>query len=483
MRNINPLKRVKCSVLSGLVVLVLSTHAFAATYYVNGSCGSSGNGTTATCGANGPWKTLAEASSAVTGGTHTINVAAGTYAETLTESHNGTNSSNFLHWLANGTVNINAIKITGNYVKVEGFTMNNTPYATNTGVIDISGSNWYVKGCRVTNSNMTGLFIWNASSHSGVFENNTLAGIADTGWVVTGTNHLFLNNDLSDVYKVHSGNDGDYVRFFGSGHTFRGNYFHNFIKSHMSAAHVDAFQTWNAVYSGSPQQAASNCIIERNYIFMGEDATGLIAQNWDMNNTITGFMIEGDGVSGTVNNLTIRNNIIEACKGYETGGPHSRYHVTNLRIYNNTFRSSINFSSGNNPAAIGIQGTNGYEIHNNITANFVNHHIGIGTYTTGGDIDYNLYWNSSGNVSHNNYTPAAHDISNQNPLFVGNYTNLQLQPGSPAIDAGATIPSVTDDYDGLPRPQGSYYDIGAYEYRTSTSSPQPPTGLKVIPLS
>ncbi|MBI5533863.1 MAG: right-handed parallel beta-helix repeat-containing protein [Deltaproteobacteria bacterium] len=41
--------------------------------------------------------------------------------------------------------------------------------------------------------------------------------------------------------------------------------------------------------------------------------------------------------------------------------------------------------------------------------------------------------------------------------------DLHVQAGSPAIDQGATIAGVTVDYDGVSRPQGAAYDIGAFE--------------------
>ena len=41
--------------------------------------------------------------------------------------------------------------------------------------------------------------------------------------------------------------------------------------------------------------------------------------------------------------------------------------------------------------------------------------------------------------------------------------NYGLAAGSPAIDAGVAIPSVTTDRVGVVRPQGSAYDVGAYE--------------------
>jgi hypothetical protein len=47
------------------------------------------------------------------------------------------------------------------------------------------------------------------------------------------------------------------------------------------------------------------------------------------------------------------------------------------------------------------------------------------------------------------------------PTTAGNY---HLQPGSPAIDRG-TNAGVTTDLDGLSRPMGTGYDIGAYEFQ------------------
>ena len=56
-----------------------------------------------------------------------------------------------------------------------------------------------------------------------------------------------------------------------------------------------------------------------------------------------------------------------------------------------------------------------------------------------------------------------------NPKFV-NYIrtgggNYHLTSTSPAINAGIASNAPSTDYDGVSRPQGSAYDIGAYEYR------------------
>src|SRR5271157_3382689 len=61
-----------------------------------------------------------------------------------------------------------------------------------------------------------------------------------------------------------------------------------------------------------------------------------------------------------------------------------------------------------------------------------------------------------------------------NPLLapLGNYggptQTMALLPGSPAIDAGVAVAGVTTDQRGIPRPQGSAPDIGAFESRGFT---------------
>jgi chitodextrinase len=79
-------------------------------------------------------------------------------------------------------------------------------------------------------------------------------------------------------------------------------------------------------------------------------------------------------------------------------------------------------------------------------------------------------------------------ILTTDPKFVNASTNdFHLQSTSPAINAGATIASVTTDKDGVTRPQGSAYDIGAYEYVSGgggdTTPPSTPTNLTATAVS
>ncbi len=70
------------------------------------------------------------------------------------------------------------------------------------------------------------------------------------------------------------------------------------------------------------------------------------------------------------------------------------------------------------------------------------------------DIDQDGYAGSNGNL-------------NQNPLFVSTAsTNYHLQDASPCINAGTSTGAPVEDLDGLARPQGIRFDMGAYEVAT-----------------
>jgi len=109
-------------------------------------------------------------------------------------------------------------------------------------------------------------------------------------------------------------------------------------------------------------------------------------------------------------------------------------------------------------------------------------------------------WNSSyvsgsNNILHSTGTPTLPSFLTGNvttdPLFLNlSLNNFHLQTGSPAKDAGITINSSNtynsympwngnpSDSDGVSRPQGTSYDVGAYEFFTGSGSrPNPPTNV------
>ena len=125
-------------------------------------------------------------------------------------------------------------------------------------------------------------------------------------------------------------------------------------------------------------------------------------------------------------NVLIYNNIVY---NVVRGGGIAAYWVTDHKIYNNTVY--------NNPTGIATSGSTIHVINNISYPNA-------------------LQIKGSGTVSNN--------LVGTNPKFVNASANdFHLQSSSPAINAGAPVTKVITDFDGIMRPQGTAYDIGAYE--------------------
>ena len=93
----------------------------------------------------------------------------------------------------------------------------------------------------------------------------------------------------------------------------------------------------------------------------------------------------------------------------------------------------------------------------------------------------NIVYNNSATIR---TSCAQSNNLTSNPSFVNAGTNdFHLQSTSGAINTGATLSEVTTDMVGVSRPQGSAYDIGAYEYTGGTTNPVPTISLTASPTS
>lgn len=145
--------------------------------------------------------------------------------------------------------------------------------------------------------------------------------------------------------------------------------------------------------------------------------------------------------------VTLSNNLI--ARNVSIGVHVVEYYtpsVSRALLVNNTI-------ADNGYSGVGAQAYAIVTLTNNLIAG---HSIGLDVpapSTSMVSADHNLFWNTADPITGTNGI-------RQDPLLTPDY---RLRVGSPAIDAGRTIPWLTVDLDGAPRPQGSGYDIGAFE--------------------
>jgi parallel beta-helix repeat protein len=139
----------------------------------------------------------------------------------------------------------------------------------------------------------------------------------------------------------------------------------------------------------------------------------------------------------------------------------------NSNFYNNVVIDAGQLGVSGQQHGIAKQDRSNFNIYNNTVVNSYTH----GIYTTGGtnvELRNNIVIDSGGDDLYIIGTPT--ETNNLETGEVSGFVDAggddyHLTSGSEAVNAGYdTSPTVTDDYDGVSRPQGAAYDVGAYEY-------------------
>ncbi|OQB54970.1 MAG: hypothetical protein BWX99_01678 [Deltaproteobacteria bacterium ADurb.Bin151] len=223
-----------------------------------------------------------------------------------------------------------------------------------------------------------------------------------------------------------------------------------------------------------------------------------VSDNWSSAIGDHGQNINIDGVTnGTIKNNHLVNSDSFAIALHQNSGNSVR--TNGLKIYNNLFY-------GTNPSMSGFIATmtsdvdtisSGMQVHHNT---IVGQHCGgkgfvrVGTITNLTAVSYvynNLFYNTtscstsniegtSGVIVHDynayisstGYTAEANGIiSAQDPFVDSANGKYQLKAGALPINKGkALIATYSTDYNGITRPQGGAWDIGAYEYLPAQST-------------
>ena len=298
--------------------------------------------------------------------------------------------------------------------------------------------------------------------------------------------NLILDGQNSNVIRAISTNPGSHhirlkdseVRFFPCS-TFAVNGASNeFINLNIHDVATD----WN------PATGATGCGEPGNpphvfYIYSGPDH--LFANNLiDATNTGAGYCFHVYDAAYTPKvGLIFRSNTLRNCKGPAWG----LFRTEQTLIENNVVyggQSSGIWVANSKTTTIRhntIYGQRmGIDHSNSGDTTLIQNNIIYGSKEKGIEISNGSNVTVSNNLSSNNTSGNFQDQTgtavlsanlfgdSYDPRFVNpSAGDFHLQSGSPAIDAGLTLPDVPCDHDGNKRPAGSAYDIGAYEYGSS----------------
>ena len=426
------------------ILISTSLPCWPATYFVS----SSGNNS-ATGSESDPWRTIQFAVDNLMPGDTAI-VSAGTYNEDLVTRRSGAQGNRIVIRSDANTTLRGIIRINHSYITIDGFEITSNGgriaitggmdadyvHILNTEIHDLGGDTRYIElpRSRGVSSHPAGWII--RDNH---FYGNQMAGLYVS---LGGAGHLVENNEIGPgvVYE-------DAFRPFGDNHIIRGNYIHDMQSG---GGHTDIMQIFedngNRVY---------NLLFEKNYV------NGWDGQAWM-------FSVTSDSEL-----ITIRNNIfVDVPSSGQSYCPRTR-------IYNNTFVNTgyRNCQAVRLRSASGRGTANNSEIKNNIFyqsgCDDNDGWYSVDQPITGLDADYNLVFPQKRGFSESN------GVNGRDPQLINPSGNdFNLQSGSPAIDAGASISTFSDDHNGDARPNGNRWDIGAFEYGASNGQTQPPPPIQ-----
>jgi hypothetical protein len=244
----------------------------------------------------------------------------------------------------------------------------------------------------------------------------------------------------------------------------------------------------------------------------GNGGHGVVIKGWVYNSTIENNYVhnvnssaifvsgpEDDGSQRGVDNVTVRNNILTAQSNngivrlYKKGAKNMKVYgnilfdntstggfnlggnsgTLDLLVYNNTFYNTF-VDLGSHSSSV-----NTFEFKNNIIQYASNQLRNAGAIKNQSN---NLLVSSS---------PGFKDINNKPTGFTGLYgvdirpntDGFSLTSTSSAIDKGAALANAySGSINRIQRPQGSAWDIGAYEFSSVGVIPlNPPSNLRIIP--
>ncbi|HEY7543447.1 MAG TPA: PKD domain-containing protein, partial [Blastocatellia bacterium] len=421
-------------------ILFLSITASANTYYVSTTGNNNNPGTEQL-----PWQTIQYAVDHVSAGDSII-VASGTYAGCRITRSGTSNSPCTLKAAAGAEVLINSLSPANRHqslIEIENF--------------DAVVSYWIIDGFEVANGARYGIDLRN-TDHVTV-QNCRAHGSRLTGIFLAFCYYPLIQNNES----YSNGEHGIYQSNSGDNPTIRGNNLHHNFAAGLHMNGDRNFTPGDGIISFA--------LVEKNIVW--ENGVG------------GGSGINCDGVSDSIirNNL-LYNNRASGISLYAIDGAEGS---SRNRVYNNTIvmpsngRWCINIP----PSAEGQPNPTGNKIKNNILYNAHSFRGAITIYSnsvSGFESDYNIivprFSTDDGDTNMNlsQWQARGYDLhsvaATPDQLFIDPAAlNFRLKPSSAALDFGVALADVTEDIEGVARPQGPKHDAGCYETQQSPQAP------------
>jgi hypothetical protein len=307
--------------------------------------------------------------------------------------------------------------------------------APNSGGIGVIIDGFYITG---GNANVTDEFI--------KMNGRTIYSYYGGGIYVTkGTNYLANNH----IYENMAVWDGAGIYAYDNNNTVKNNTIYN----------NSASRAGGGVYISKGNNALLNNVIKDNTALLGGGLVNSYDTTLVQNNIIVGNI--GGGISSSSGNNIYINNTIYGNSRTESnalGAGISTFFGQNV-LKNNIFwgnsvagSSTVNGSDYYNQVPLSL---NNLFISNALqlaSSNYTGGYYGLGSGATG-----NIFATDPSFAN-----PA--DPDGADDIFGTADDGLALQAGSPCIDTGTSSGAPSTDITGASRPQGSGFDMGAYEY-------------------
>lgn len=401
-----------------------------------------------------PWRTMQKSANTLQAG-DTVYVMAGTYNEQVAPLNSGT-AGNYIVYKTYQNENVTLdgtgivlpnyavglFHIEGrSFIKVSGFRIINTgPYHDNSGICLGSSDNIIIEKNHTYNTISSGIASWECTNIT--IDSNEVELACNDGWQECLTVAVTVNFEVKNNY-IHNGGPGTNG---GEGIC---------IKDGSSNGKVYKNRITNlparpGIYVDAQGRNTFNIDVYQNLLY---------------DNGASAIQIASE-VGGLLHDIKIYNNV-----AYHNGVLGlmisdcciSAHPLQNIIIINNTFYRNGSGAWGggilnDNPQAQNVI------IRNNICSQNLSFQIALRDSVLLSNItaDHNLIDGFRG------YTGEIYgrDSVTGDPQFVNPAVyNLHLLITSPAIDRGSSLNAPVNDFDGISRPQGPGFDIGAYEFK------------------